>query len=248
MKRHLVAVLAVPALFTAASVFAVEVKMNGATTVVDRVIAPHKAAVEKATGNTLSIIGNATGRGLVDLMDGKCDAALVSEPMEIAADAAKAAGKEVDLKKLQMHVIAHDEIVFVTHKSNPVKSLTWQQIKDIHTGKISNWKDVGGKDMPITVFTDALTGGTRAMIKSIVLEGQEYGDASKPQPSVKKAGELVGATEGGFAGIGKGFAEADKVTIVQTKKLERPLAFVTVGAPSPKVAKVIVAFKSEAKK
>ena len=247
-KTHVLGAMTLIALTYGAPVLADDVRLHGATTVVDRLVSPHKAAVEKATGHTLTVVGNATGRGLADLADGKCDASLSSEPMNIAVEAAKAAGKTVDPGKLQFAVISNDEIVFVTHKSNPVKKLSWQQIKDIHTGKIANWKEVGGKDMPIVVFSDSVTGGTRAMVKHVVLEGQEYGANVKAQPSVKKVNEMVAATEAGFGGLGKGFAETDKVNIVDTKKLERPLGIVTMGAPSPKVEKVIMAFKSAAGK
>src|SRR5262245_24049334 len=107
------------------------VKLHGATTVVDVVINPHRSAVQQATGHTLEIVGNATGRGLVDLADGKADASLVSEPLDIAVAAAAAAGKTLDPSKLKLHEIRKDEIVFVVHPSNPVSSLTWEQIRDI---------------------------------------------------------------------------------------------------------------------
>lgn len=224
-----------------------EVRLNGATTAIDRFVNPSKAAVEKATGHTLTIVGNATGRGLADLVDGKCDASLASEPLDIAAEAAKAAGHDVDPGKLKLHVVRYDEIVFVVHKNNPVKKLSWQQIRDIHTGKIGNWKEVGGKDLPITVYSDALTGGTRAMIKYVVLEGKDYGATVKPQANVKKVGEMVALAEDSIGGIGKGFADTDKVSIIETKKIERPLGIITLGAPSAPVAKVIAAFQAEAK-
>jgi len=241
----LLVVLLAAALYPVA---AQEIRLDGATTTIDRVITPYKAAVEKATGFKLVVVGNNTGRGLVDLVEKKCDASLASEPIEIAVAAAKAAGTVVDPAKLKMSVVKYDEIVFIVHKSNPVKKLTWQQIKDIHTGKIANWKDVGGKNAPITVYSDAPTGGTRAMIKSIVLEGQEYGPAVQAQSAVKKVNEMVANDENGFGGLGLGFVDTDLVTIVETKKIERPLGFLTFGEPTGNVAKVIKAFQDAAKK
>ena len=127
--------------------------------------------MEKSTGHTLEIVGNATGKGLVDLVDGKAEVAMVSEPLDIAVAAAKAAGKKIDPKTLQFNVVRNDEIVFVVHPANPVTKLTLEQLGDIHIGKITNWKQVGGKDMPITVYSDAVTGGTRAMVKKLVMGG-----------------------------------------------------------------------------
>ncbi|MCV2438655.1 substrate-binding domain-containing protein [Paucibacter sp. DJ2R-2] len=223
------------------------VKMTGATTVLNVVISPAKPAVEKSTGHTLAIIGSGTGKGLADLVEGASDIAMVSEPMEIAIEAAAAAGKKVDPKTIQFFELKKDEIVFVVHPSNPVGKLTWEQIRDIHTGKITNWKGVGGKDLPIVVYSDAITGGTRAMVKKIVMGGVEYGSTVKAQTSVKRAAEMVGADEAGITGVGKGFVDLSKNKTLDTKKLERPLALATMGAPKPPAKAVIDAFIKEAK-
>lgn len=228
----------------AAPTLADTVRLHGATTVIDRLIAPHQSAVEKATGHKLEIVGNATGKGLVDLHEGRGDASLCSEPIEIAVKAAAVAGKQVDRTKLQFHVLMQDEIVFVVHPSNPVSGLTWQQIRDIHTGKIKNWKAVGGKDAPITVFADTPTGGTRAMVKSIVMEGQEYAPSVVSLTAVKKVAEMVAVDATGFGAVGRGFVDS-RAKIIVTRKLERPLGFITIGAPSPAVKAVIDAFKKE---
>jgi phosphate transport system substrate-binding protein len=248
MKKHLV-VLSASALLAAAvsSAFADTVKLHGATTVVDVVINPHRAAVQQATGHTLEIVGNATGRGLVDLSEGKADASLVSEPLDIAVSAAATAGKTIDPSKLKMHELRKDEIVFVVNSANPVSSLTWEQLRDIHIGKLTNWKQVGGKDAAINVYSDALTGGTRAMVKKVVLGGTEYGDNVKSLTAVKRVAELVAQDVNGVGAVGRGFVTA-KDKIIQTKKIERPLAIVTIGEPSPKVQQVIDGFRAQVAK
>ncbi len=243
MKMRLL-VIGFVALFSTTAI-AGEIRLTGSTTVVN-LIKPHIAAVEKITGNTLKVIGNATGRGLFELVEGRCDASMASEPLDIAIQSAKLLGKDIDPKTLQFNLIRNDEIVFVVNKSNPVTNLTMAQIKDIHLGKITNWKEVGGKDLPIVVFVDVLSGGTRAMIKSVVLGGAEYTPSVKPQSSVGKEEEMVGVTEGGFAGVGKGFTVGDaKVSVIQTDKFERPLALVTIGKPSATITGLIDALKAE---
>jgi phosphate transport system substrate-binding protein len=157
---------------------------------------------------------------------------MVSEPMDIALDAAAAAGKKIDAGTLQFHEVRKDEIVFIVHSANPVTKLTLAQIRDIHIGKITNWNQVGGKDLPITVYSDAVTGGTRAMVKKVVLGGTDYAESVKSQTNVARVADVVAKDEGGFGGIGKGFVDPTKMKIVQTDKIERPLGFITVGAPS----------------
>ena len=249
VTRKFAVVVAAAAILTAAFITqasAEAVKLHGATTVVNVLVNPHRAAVEKATGHTLEIVGNATGKGLVDLTDGKADASMCSEPLDIAVAAAEVAGKKIDPKSLRLHEVKKDEIVFVVHPANPVTKLTWEQISDIHTGKITNWKQVGGKDLPIIVYSDAVTGGTRAMVKKVVMGGAEYAASVKSLISVARVAEVVPKEEGSIGGVGKGFVDA-KVKIVQTNKIERPLGFVTVGEPSAKVKQVIDAFRVASK-
>lgn len=246
-KTMTLAALAAAALALTGTARADTVKITGATTVLNVVINPTKVAVEKGTGHTLQIIGSGTGKGLVDLVDGASDIAMVSEPIDIAVEAAAVAGKKVDPKSVQMFELKKDEIVFVVHPANPVGKLTWEQLRDIHIGKITNWKDVGGKDQAITVYSDSTTGGTRAMVKKMVMGGAEYGSAVKAQTSVKRAGEMVGTDESGITGVGKGFVDAAKNKTIETKKLERPLALATLGAPKPAAKAVIDAFAKEVK-
>lgn len=224
------------------------VRLHGAASVVDRLINPHKAAVEKATGYTLVVVSSNAGKGLVDLVEGRCDASLASASLEAIVQAARSAGKEVDIATLKMTVAATDEVVFIVHTSNPVQKLTWEQIRDIHTGKIANWKEVGGKDMAITVFTDSMASATRGLIKQTVMGGQEYSPNAKALDAVRKVNDMVAITESGIGGLGMGFVDPKAVKIVESKKVERPLGFITIGPPSEKVAKVIEAFKTAAEK
>ena len=247
MKRivNLIAMLVL--LVSAAPAQAALVKLSGATTTIHRVVRPYKAAVEARTGHTLEVVGSGTGKGLVDLVEGRCDAALSSAPLGIAIPAARAAGKDIDIKSLTFSVLKLDEIVFVVNPDNPVKSLNWAQIKAIHAGKIKNWKEVGGKDMPITVYTDPPTGGTYALIKQIVLGGAEYSDSAIPLASVKRVGDMVASFPDAIGGLGIGFVDA-RMKIIESKKLDRPLGIITIGEPKGKVKEIIDAYKSEVAK
>ena len=82
MSHRKLAVLVAAATLLAGAAQADTVKITGASTVLNVVINPTKAAVEKNTGHTLAIIGSGTGKGLVDLFDGQSDIAMVSEPMD----------------------------------------------------------------------------------------------------------------------------------------------------------------------
>ncbi|MFH1091836.1 MAG: phosphate ABC transporter substrate-binding protein, partial [Pseudomonadota bacterium] len=82
--------------------------------------------------------------------------------------------KELDMAKkkgsaVQKHVVAYDCIVPIVHPSNPVANLTIQQLQDIYTGKVSNWKEVGGADEKIVVVSREDTSGTYETWQHFVL-------------------------------------------------------------------------------
>lgn len=76
--------------------------------------------------------------------------------------------KEEKDNHLQELIIAYDGIVVVTHPSNPVKDLTTEQVKRIFTGEVTNWKEVGGKDMEIVVISREDGSGSRDSFQEIV--------------------------------------------------------------------------------
>jgi phosphate transport system substrate-binding protein len=80
---------------------------------------------------------------VADARQGRSDIGLVSRPLKD------------DEKDLLAFPIAQDGVCIILHKGNSVASLTDEQVVSIYTGKLSNWKDVGGKDAPITVVNKA---------------------------------------------------------------------------------------------
>ena len=78
---------------------------------------------------------------------------------------------------LEVEPVALDGFVFITHKDNPVSSLTTQQIRDIYSGKITNWKDVGGKDEKIRAFQRTKNSGSQTAMEELVMQGEKMTEA-----------------------------------------------------------------------
>lgn len=248
MDKKIVFVLMILLSFGTSVAWGDTIKLHGAASTVDSLITPHKDEVEKKTGHSLVVVKSNAGKGLIDLVEGKCNASLASASLEAIVKAAKAAGKEIDASKLVLTVAAIDEVVFVVNRSNPVSTLTWDQIRDIHTGKIANWKEVGGRDEPILVYTDAAASATRGLIKQVVMENQEYIANAKALDFVTDVNDMVATHVAAIGGLGKGFANLQLIKIIQTKKLERPLGFITIGEPVGATKQVIEAFRKEVMK
>lgn len=70
---------------------------------------------------------------------------------------------------LEQKAIGRDALVFIVNESNPVKSLSQQQLRDIYAGKITNWKDVGGEDADIIAFQRGVDSGSQTLFKKLLI-------------------------------------------------------------------------------
>ena len=98
-----------------------------------------------------------SGSGITAAQEGRCDIGLASRALK---DSEKEAG-------LTETVLAYDGIAMVVHPDNPVDDLSLQQIADMYTGKITNWKEVGGEDAEIVLIGREAGSGTRDGFESI---------------------------------------------------------------------------------
>ena len=224
------------------------IQLCGAASVIDALVGPQRAAVEQATGVEIAVEKSNAGRGLKDLIEGKCDAALVSASLESCLEAARTAGlTQAPPADLKMDAVSSSEVVFVVHPSNPVKALTWAQLRDVHTGKVTSWKELGGKDLPIAVFTDAAASATRGLVKQVVMGNAEYAASARAVAQVKEVATEVARNEAGIGALGLEFVTSE-VRVVESQKVLRPLAFVTRGEPGAALKKVIEAYRKAAQR
>lgn len=113
----------------------------------------------------ISVTGGGSGTGIASLMNGTADIANASREMKAEEiRAAKANG----IRPVEF-VVARDAIAVVANPSNPVSDLTMQQISDIYTGKIINWREVGGEDRPIVLLSRESNSGTYVYVLENVI-------------------------------------------------------------------------------
>lgn len=108
------------------------------------------------------------------LIEGKKDLIVVTEPSEDEMKMAKDAGVE-----LVVTPVVKEGFVFYINAENPVESLTIEQIQDIYTGKITNWKEVGGNDAEIRAFQRPDNSGSQTGMYSLVMRGKKIMEAPK---------------------------------------------------------------------
>lgn len=226
---------------------AATIAIHGSTTVAGAVFTPHKVDIERASGATLDIVANGSGRGLADLVAGKADMAMISAPLEaeVVASNAKTPGA-LDPSKLVGHQIGAANVAFVVHPSNPVTALTLAQIAGILSGKITKWSEVGGADQPIVVVAAMRGDGVRSVVESRLLNGASLLPQTRQLPNAPQIVHVVAQLPAAF-GITAAGAVTDGVHAVKTDAvIGQPLLLVTLGQATDDATKVIAAAKAVA--
>lgn len=254
-KRIVSLVISIACFFLGNTAFAQKVTLPGSTTIQKRVLEPGAKALFKATGIKLIVSGTGTGKGLALLMRGKVkhNASLSSSPLKSSIKSGEKVNKKPfsGIEQLQEHVITEDVIVPIVHKSNPITKLSWQQLSDINTGKIKNWKELGGPNLPIIVVTSHEGSATRAVFQKMVMKKAKYLKRARTVRSTRQEVGQVTKYKGGIGAVSEGFLKLNpgKVKEIKTKRISRPLSIITRGDPDPVVQKIIDFYRSdEAKK
>ena len=117
------------------------------------------------------------------------------------------ATEEYKDKGLVDHQVAVAPFVFVANPDVSVDNLTGQQYVDIFTGKVTNWKEVGGKDQKITLIHRAKSSGSRATIAEIVLKGAAFTDNAVIQDSNGAVRSAIASTPGAIGYVDAAYAD-----------------------------------------
>ncbi len=148
-------------------------------------------------GVVIQVSGGGTGTGIAALLNGSTDICEASRDMK-EKEYKMAADKGIQPYRV---AVALDGIAVFLHKSNPWESLTLAQLKGIYTGAITNWKELGGSDMRIILYSRENNSGTYAFFKEHVLNEEDYADQTQTLPGTAA---VVNAVSKDANGIGYG--------------------------------------------
>ncbi|MBP2633358.1 MAG: phosphate binding protein [Firmicutes bacterium] len=116
-------------------------------------------------------------------------------------------------KGLVDHKVVVEPFVFIANKELPVNNLTSAQVVDIMTGKVTNWKEVGGPDQAITIIHRAKSSGSRATIAEKVLKGAEFTDKAIIQDSNGAVRTAIASTPGAIGYVDAPYADQTVKTL-----------------------------------
>ncbi|MDP2065674.1 MAG: phosphate ABC transporter substrate-binding protein [Burkholderiaceae bacterium] len=213
--------------------------LTGSSTIAPLAAEIAKRFEQQNPGVRVDVQTGGSSRGVADARSGLADIGMASRSLK------------ADEKDLTPHTLAMDGVGVILHSSNPLQTLTDDQIKAIYRGQIKNWKDVGGKDQAITVVNKAegrstlelflhYTGLQNSEIKAQVVIGDN-------QQGIKSVAANPGAI--GYVSIGTAEYEENHKTPIRLIPLRgvaatvahvrdgkfplsRPLNLVTKGAPT----------------
>ncbi len=141
------------------------IENKGSDTIVNLALAWAEKYQAEHPDIRISVTGGGSGTGIAALLNKTVSIANASR--KISADELKEAEKQ-GVNPVE-HIIARDAIAVIVNPGNPVNQLTLQQISDIYSGKISNWKEVGGEDRPIVRLSRETNSGTHVYFLETVL-------------------------------------------------------------------------------
>jgi phosphate transport system substrate-binding protein len=246
LVKQLVAAMALT--LAAGTVFAEDIRIGAGAAPTENILKPIRTAFEKASGITLNTISNGPKQAFIELEKGTVDAAAAGLSLDDWWALLKKEGVAVaDPKAYSPTLIGKDRVVVITHKDNKVPALSKEQLQGIFSGKTQNWKDVGGKDMPILLVWGNLIPGTNSMFTKVALGGtvvtKEVLDATTAEDvkdKVKSNPEAIG--------IGPAAIVDDSIWSPKSPEVARDITLLTKGAPSAKIQKLLGFIKGDGAK
>ena len=110
---------------------------------------------------------NTTSEAYRRLIDGETDVIFCYEPSQADRNAIAAKGKSFNLTP-----IAKDAFVFIVNDKNIVNNVTQRQVRDIYSGRVTNWKDISGVDEPVIAYQRRENSGSQTILQSIMRESR----------------------------------------------------------------------------
>lgn len=194
MKKFLITAIAVLASLTAANAQ----KIKGSDTCLPLSQKEAEMYMKSHPSATVTVTGGGSGVGISALMEGTTDIAQASRRIKFN-ERQKIQQNGDQVKEV---IVAYDALAVVVHPSNPVTNLTREQLEGIFTGKITNWKQVGGPDMKIIPYSRETSSGTYEFFKESVLRNRNYMNGIMSMPATGAIIQSISQTKGGIGYVG----------------------------------------------
>jgi phosphate transport system substrate-binding protein len=237
------------------------VQIKGSDTMVNLGQAWAEAYMKAYPKASIAVTGGGSGTGIAAMIQGSTDIAEASRPMK---------EKEISLAEQRgvkpvEHEVALDALSVIVNPANPVSKLTVDQLSDIFTGKITNWRQIGGQDSKIILLSrDKNSGSHVFFLEHVVRRGkekgtEEYARTALMMPSSEAIATQVTSDKASIGYVGLGYVDQKRhkalavaktpagpfikpsieTAIDHTYPISRPLYWYTNGQPSGEVKSLL---------
>lgn len=162
--------------------------------------------MKKDSSAAITVMGGGSGVGIAALQEGTTDIAMASRDLKTEEKLKLQEAK----KEIKSTIIAYDALTVIVHPSNKIEQITREQLEDIFTGKVKNWKEVGGADLAIKVYSRESSSGTYEFFKEHVMGKKNYAADVLSMPATGAIVQSISQTEGAIGYVGLAY-ESDKV-------------------------------------
>ena len=178
-----------------------EIKIVGSDTMLELTLNLAEQFMKENPGISITVSGGGTATGIKALIKNETDICTASRNLK--PEEAKNLAEYYGSLGL-VFLIAKDALSIYLNPHNPIKNLTLNQLKEVYTGKIKNWKAFGGKDTTIVAVTRNPNSGTYLYLKDHILEGENYTGNSLVKSTTKEVIRFVEENENsiGYGGMG----------------------------------------------
>ena len=248
IKKLLIVAFFAFAATTTASAAVNTIVLDGSTTV-GPVAKTFASYFTKKYGVRVTVSESGSGNGAKSLINSTCTIATMSRAMK---EPEIAAARKNGVNPVAS-IVAYDGLAMVVHPANPVRALSKAQISSIYSGRITNWREVGGPDSRIVVIQRESNSGTEESFKELVAgKGAQITGSAETQSSNGSVKSRVSTTLSAIGFLGLGFVDRSvkviavngvlpNVTTVKNGSypVTRPLYFYTNGQPSGPVKQFV---------
>src|SRR5262245_11484118 len=215
--------------------------VSGSTTFNSALIVPYQADIEAVAGHQLRVVPSRSNLGLLALLVGEADLAMISSSLEHEVEVMSKVRPELPWDRLHGFLVHRTRVAFAVNPANPLRSGSAAAVRRILTGDIDNWKDLGGPDQPINVVSPRAGGGVVLSIEQQMLGGQRI---APRHPIILQFGPQVApvvARVSGALGLAQ-FGELQRYKLPElmlNTLIEQQLVLVTRDEPTPAMEAVI---------
>ena len=180
-------------------------KIKGSDTVLPLSQKEAESYMKQNPASQITVTGGGSGVGFSALLAGTTDIAQASRSIKFDEKQKLQEGG----KTAKEVIIAYDALAIVINQANTVTNLTREQLEGIFTGKITNWKQLGGDDIKIVPYSRETSSGTYEFFKESVLKNKNYMNGIMSMPATGAIVQSVSQTKGAIGYVGLAYLNKD---------------------------------------